>query len=360
MSLLWFYKVRVMDTILSFAPWWIVRKDELNDIDVCHGPVLVYDEETINDTLFDWLYMEGINRLLFPPLNIHARISENAWKLGATFKCYSMNELHLLTGILSSLKMNQVIMDIEKNGLDNLKEFYETGLRTFITSPVFIKRFTGWDINLFLSINDLDNPIEAIFNDITIDERDNVSGLALNPETHTMDDHELEALINIVDNTIKLFPMAKILILGRPILMINEPEQGYPDWNAIKTRVEIFNDRFPEYELWADPGRSIISHAGGLMIEVDSISEGSRIHIAFPILKPVCPIAYNLDRNAYLEIVSISNTQNNTIISLKGDISRGDRIIFPCFDPDGMMNENIQGRISIQYLNARNRCVVKI
>jgi len=78
--------------------WWRYRKEELLALVKKECPLYVYNEESINDTLFDLLAVDAIDDLFYPVHeNPHPRILRKVFELGADFKCISSVELdHLL------------------------------------------------------------------------------------------------------------------------------------------------------------------------------------------------------------------------------------------------------------------------
>ena len=46
--------------------WWHARKAELLALAEEGSPLYVYNEETLNETLFDLLSIEAVNRIFYP------------------------------------------------------------------------------------------------------------------------------------------------------------------------------------------------------------------------------------------------------------------------------------------------------
>ena len=77
--------------------WWYERKNELISLVHSNSPVYVYNEEAINDTLFDLLSIDAIESLFYPfHINHHPQVLEQVNRLGAGFGCVSSPEISCL------------------------------------------------------------------------------------------------------------------------------------------------------------------------------------------------------------------------------------------------------------------------
>ena len=70
--------------------WWHARKGELLALAEEGSPLCVYNEETLNETLFDLLSIEAVNRVFYPvKANPHPKILEKAYELDTLDYLYS-------------------------------------------------------------------------------------------------------------------------------------------------------------------------------------------------------------------------------------------------------------------------------
>lgn len=74
--------------------WWHSRKEELLALACKGSPVYVYNEETLNDILFDLLSSDALDVLFYPlHANSHPKVLERVCEMDAGFTCISWDEV---------------------------------------------------------------------------------------------------------------------------------------------------------------------------------------------------------------------------------------------------------------------------
>jgi len=74
--------------------WWHLRQEKLQTVAGKGCPFYVYNEETLNETLFDLLSIDALDLLFYPVhLNPHPKILTKAFELDVGFKCISIDEI---------------------------------------------------------------------------------------------------------------------------------------------------------------------------------------------------------------------------------------------------------------------------
>jgi len=78
--------------------WWSPRKEELLRVAGKECPIYVYNEEALNETLFDLLSIDALDLLFYPVhTNPYPKILRKAFELHVGFKCVSIDEItHVL------------------------------------------------------------------------------------------------------------------------------------------------------------------------------------------------------------------------------------------------------------------------
>ena len=67
--------------------WWHARKDELIALAAKESPIYVYNEETLNETLFDLLSLDPLDLLFYPVhANPHPKILRKVFEMDVGFK----------------------------------------------------------------------------------------------------------------------------------------------------------------------------------------------------------------------------------------------------------------------------------
>lgn len=81
-------KSSIISEAVRKTHWWMERQQELRALARETLPLLVYNEEILNETFFDLLAVGAVERV-FQPVGVapHPLILRKAWELGAGFQC---------------------------------------------------------------------------------------------------------------------------------------------------------------------------------------------------------------------------------------------------------------------------------
>lgn len=367
-------------------PWWVKKKSELASIPSQMSPVVVYDDETLNEAFFDLLCIEGLDALVYRVgLNSHPRILEKIVRLGGLLECSSPFELQTLMGLYLPVPLKQVILG-EKFAEQYRKDIKNLCPTAIITVPELFPRLMAVGIHVCISIDlahgehggaesggELRRLQEAA--NVLADKVKAVEMVRLTGGFEGAGFKKLDFLIDFLEKVLFVFPHAKTIVLSRYLGLDKDPWTGYPDLERTASRYESLMRKFPTVRFWADPEELMIEHAGGLLTPVNNVRESQQGLVAeLPVpakfFRPPSKSSgresvYNIskDRLIYLDWSfggqgRVSETMAS--FSLEGGVSKGDLLFIPRQGICGTELEGNHWNLPAYYLRARRMCAVKL
>ena len=245
-------------------------------------PVLVIDEEVINDTFFDLLCLDPVKRVFHTPsLAPHPLLTEKAIQMGMGLKCYSPQELSTIKPVhphsnpyyLFLLKSSSTIQEILSLKVDNLK---------IALPPAMVEEALALGINphhiLLVYYFPFKLPLEG--------QHLPVKGIYLVPRQRPLspsDLHNLDLILNKVKGVSEDF----LLVLSAGLGISIAPESGTIKLFSTQAALEEISQALPNNPLWIDPGGLIFSGAINLFLKVRGVKRVSSKAYAFVDLDPL-------------------------------------------------------------------------
>ena len=330
--------------------WWQPRKEELLTIagDAC--PIYVYNEETLNETLFDLLSINALDLLSYPVhLNPHPKILRKAFEMGVGFTCISIDEI---TRVLNRFPRfsPQRILFVAGHAPDNdLERAFDTGAHVVVDDLNILKRSPG------------------IFQD-----RDICIRLPL---------QDLNETISFLTGISKHFPEVSTLIFGNRMDGSANHGKEMMDISGLGDYLETIKDACPQYRLWLELPDVMVSHAGVLLAEATEAGEeeGTRyIRIDMDMkgrvydgLRNVSHQVINLvkrddeERVIKTRIIGQGKAPEDTMDFMEAPayVEKGDILLFTnmgAYEPGREFDKKGRGPAPEYYMHARSMCQVKI
>ena len=111
--------------------WWHARKETLLGLAEEKSPLYVYNEEILNDTLFDLLSIEAVSRVYYPvEANPHPKILEKAYELDVCFKCRSWTEIDRLFSLFRNISPRRILFIPGPENLEAWRRAFDLASRT--------------------------------------------------------------------------------------------------------------------------------------------------------------------------------------------------------------------------------------
>jgi diaminopimelate decarboxylase/aspartate kinase len=249
--------------------WWRYRKEELLALAENECPLYVYNEESINDTLFDLLAVDAIDDLFYPVHeNPHPQILRKVFELGADFKCISSVELdHLLT-LFPELTPKRILFVPDDAHGGAFERVVRYGVHVAVKDPSALRMLSPIlkHRKIFISMDmDVDQADKEVF----------VAGFYFHPKTRFPPLTDTNKTISFLAEVSRKHPDFSTLILGSGMHVRVNREQDVMDIPGTGEFLEALNDACPQWALWLEPGRHMVSHAGVLLARVTETGEGA-------------------------------------------------------------------------------------
>ena len=271
--------------------WWFERKDELKALVTNKCPLFIYNDETLNDTFFDLLWIEDLDRLIHTvTANPHPRILEKVYRLGANFKCSSSAELAHLLKTFPGISSVQLLFSSDLAGPEDYEYSFKRGVTVMLENISSLRSwpdvFKNRDIFLCIKIGH-DQDDHNISESGQASRKSGIMPSEIKSLVHLLNRSEVsvKGLHAQLENTASAppglnetasflaglsghFPEVSVLSFGSGIGLSMKSGQGIPDIPATKENLHAVRDSYPQFKLWLQPGHRIVSHAGVLLTKV--------------------------------------------------------------------------------------------
>jgi diaminopimelate decarboxylase len=352
--------------------WWRIRKEELLALAKEECPLYVYNEETLNDTLFDLLAVDAMEGLFYPVHeNPHPRILRKVFELEAGFSCASPAALDSLFTLFPKLESRRILYAPDHGPGKDFERALGYGTHVVMKDLRTLKVRAGNLENRKIFI-----PIDMDLEEVGL----SVEGLYMDPETGVPPLSDTNKIRSFLDEVSIQFPDVTTFILGNGIGVSVNREADMMDIPATGEYLEALKDACPPLTLWLEPGRRMVSHAGALLAKVTGTGEAEetgflRMH------GDMDPAIYDALYRGRHEVVNLSKLDKEGGIPVpiigkgrdlgnredcfKGpaSIEKGDILLFTNMGAYGPC-EHFSGKgrhtVSEHYLVARRICPIKI
>ena len=127
-------------TNVSATKWWFERRAELGILARERSPLYVYNDETLNDTLFDLLCIEAVDTLFYTvAANSHLKILEKAYQLGVGLKCSSSMELEHVLRVFPGVVSQKLIFAPIFAGPEEYDYAFKQGATVLLNNILLLK-----------------------------------------------------------------------------------------------------------------------------------------------------------------------------------------------------------------------------
>ena len=388
-------------TNLSATKWWFERRAELEILARERSPLYVYNDETLNDTLFDLLWIDAVDNLFYTvAANPLPRILEKAYQLGAGFKCATSVELKHVLKVFRGVVSQRLIFDPVFAGPEEHDYAFKQGAFVLLNNILLLKTwpdvFRGKGIfvcvareNLQQFHNSIQNGTSTLKLGVAPSEIGTllqllkrlsitVRGLHVQLKAPFSVPHDLSETASFLDGLSDHFPEASIFSFGNGIGISMKPGLEILDFQDTRNNLEAIKDMYPKFQFWLEPGDCIVSHAGVLLTKVTEtnqiegnyyvrINEGMELLVRSPLYGPQHEVVNfsKLGEKAtrLTHIMSSDGDPNHTVFCVKhlAPVEEGDILLITntgsCGPGQGLGSNTAAHQ---HYLCARKMCSVKI
>jgi diaminopimelate decarboxylase/aspartate kinase len=369
-------------------PWWYSRKDEIMVLGEERSPCLVYNEESINDTLFDLLCIEAFETVLYPvQANPHPGILEKAYDMGTGFRCLSWREAQHVLDLFPDIAPHRMLLFPGTGTAKTWERAFSSGYHVVLKSLDALRawpdRFRGREILVWVSAGgvnkgdaDVREPTEPCFTlsdmDCLLETSEKVKaavvGLYAWPNKLCWIRTGAEEFFSYFEGIWSRLEKASIFVLaGAP----QKPDFGGIDMAATVRIAEALQWRHPDAKFWLDPGFLVVSEAGALLIKAQTIVQQKEGFCIGTDAGKEIIIAYG-GKGPHHEVVNLSGLDRGVgehgdeiVMGVSRHISSfesGDILLITNMGAAAMYsagNTGLREAVSEHYLRARSICQVE-
>ncbi len=266
--------------------WWFDRREELETLAREKSPVRIYIDEILNEVLFDFLYIDAIERVFYKAgTNSHPRILEKVNRMGAGFKCVSRQEITRLSKIFPDITSGQFLFAPVLAGPDDYEYVFEKDITVILNDVYPIKAWPDVfrEKEVFLQVSWPEQgpagpgiPSSKIEDAARLLKNLGAEVKGLHVESEKIDLFEpgrLRETASLLAGLASSFPGLSHFSLGNEIGLSGKPTAGDRDIKGIRQELEAIKDAYPQFKLWLAPGAGIFSDAGVILTKVTQTSE---------------------------------------------------------------------------------------
>jgi len=344
-----------LHSVAQRGAWWRERYDELLEIaGRSTTPCMVYNEETINDILFDFLYLEDVKEVFFPcGIGFHPDILDKALRMGAGFTCTSTRETKRLSMSLSNLGGSRVLL-VQGGEMDGpVPELLTACICRVLDEAVRLEDLSGGPEGAWIFVSlDLGSRREEDISGVSVRKGVErvIRGLKEFPVSWMgfylkgLDGVLREGIpretVDWMSDLSSAVPGERLIVLGEGAVVLRKDETGRVAQAPTAEVLEMVREIFPDFDLWLDPGIRAFEASGLLLVREGDIKEGGG------------------DPFGILEWAGRGPTGGigRPFAGAYGGIKAGDVFVFPFLGAWGAA----QDRIPKHYLRARRMCLVPL
>ena len=369
--------------------WWVRKRQQLLDIAAEHGNAYVYDRESVAAAARGLLGLRNVDRILYAvKANFNAELLRTLDQVGVDFECVSPGEVTWLEEVIPGLDMGRVLFTpnfaprdeyawgLAKGlqvTLDNLyplqawPELFE-GAKLFVrVDPGHGKghhqhvRTAGihskFGIPRF-EIGELARLVESVGAEII--------GIHAHSGSGILDPYNWRRVAGQLVEVAERFPGVTTIDLGGGIGVPEKPGDRAIDLEELDATLREIRETYPQYKLWLEPGRYIVSRGGVLLTRVTQTKgkgEMRYIGVGTGMNSLIRPALYG----AYHEIINLTRADeapSETVtvvgpICESGDRLGSDRLLPPTREGDVILIANAGAYGYVMSSNYNRREVAK-
>ena len=283
------------------GPWWQERKRELISLfSSADLPSLyVYHLPTLKEKVKTLKSLKGVDRIFYAlKANAHQEIIGFLKDQGLGFDCVSLHEIHFLKKHFPSVKGSSIVFTPNFAPIEEYKEAYDLGVVVTLDNLYLLQAhgevFAGREVMVRLdpgvgkghhdhvrtagSRSKFGVGAEEWPQMVKLCERYGVKVIGLHchlgsgissPESWS------ESAAFLVRKAEEL-PDLRVLDLGGGFSVPEKPSETPFAMEAFDAGLQAFRKAYPQYEIWAEPGRYLVAESGVLLLRVTQIKRKGR------------------------------------------------------------------------------------
>lgn len=308
--------------------WWESRRDELLQLAARQGNAYVYDGNSIAAAARRVLNLKSVSRVLYAvKANFNPGVLNILADARIDFDCVSPGEVQHLFSVVPGLERTRILYTPNFAPREEYAWALSEGLQVtldslyplqawpelFHGSQLFIRLDPGKGLGHHDHVRTAGNyskfgvPLFEVDDLKSLTDRADATVIGMHAHSGS-GIHEPDNWVSVADKLAqfaKRFPDVRVLDLGGGIGVPDRPGEPAFDLEVLDGLLRDFRKRHPQYELWLEPGRYLVSQAGvliGRVTQTKGKGEKRYVGIGTGMNSLIRPALYG----AYHEIVNLT------------------------------------------------------
>jgi len=365
--------------------WWQAKREKLISIAREHGSAYVYDRETLLRQI-GLIKQLGVNQVFYAmKANWHADIIKLFVNNGLGIECVSRDELDYVFATVKNMDSKRVLFTpnfaprseyeyaLSKGVWITLDNLYilQSWPEVFRNREVLLRVDTGYGrghhshvktagahSKFGIPLSDFDELLSLVDK-----YQIRVIGLQAHTGSGVFNVENWYEVANTLGSLAARFKHVQILDIGGGLGVPEKTQQPEFNIDALKTRLDMFRQQHPQYQLWLEPGRYMVAEAGVLVSTVTQCKgkgEVQYVGIATGMNSLIRPALYG----SHHEIANLSrlNEEATLTVNVVGPICESadqlglDRRLPPTAEGDVLLigTAGAYGRVMSSHYNLRD------
>lgn len=354
----------------AHVAWWIDKRDQLLDIAATEGSAYVYDGASIVKAAKNVLSLGSVDRVLYAmKANSNPDVLRLLANTGVDFDCVSPGEVRHLLAVVPGLGIDRILYTPNFAPRSEYAWALEQGLQLtldslyplqawpelFKGSRLFIRldpgkghghhdhvRTAGIHSKFGVPAFEVDELIELV-------AKANATVIGIHAHSGS-GIHDPDNWLSVAEKLVQVasrFPDVQTLDLGGGIGVPEKLGEPVFDLALLDGILQTFREQHPQYQLWLEPGRYLVSQAGVLLSRVSQIkgkAEMRYIGIETGMNSLIRPALYG----AYHDIVNLTRLNEPSAVTAtivgpiceSGDKLGSDRLLPETLENDVLLIGN--------------------
>lgn len=365
--------------------WWRSKREQLLQLAPVDAAAYVYDLESIDKAIGSLTAMQSLDRQLYAvKANWQYDVLARMYAAGLGFECVSAGEVRHVTGLFPDIDRRRILFTPNFAPADEYKFGFESGVNLTLDSLSPLENwpalFAGQEIFVRLDMGKGRGHHQHVRTaglhskfGVPLFELDRLHQLAANADVKItgLHSHAGSGVMNsehwpeMAEEMAELagrFDAVKVLDLGGGLGVPEKPGAKGLDVAELDARLAQVKKRWPQYQLWLEPGRYLVAGAGVLLARVTQVKGKGLarfVGLNTGMNSLIRPMLYG----AWHEIVNLSRLDEPVTgfahvvgpICETGDTLGRDRLLPECEVGDVMLIANVgaYGRVMSSNYNLR-------
>lgn len=282
------------------TPWWESERDRLLSASAAHSPCYVYHSPTQANRARQLLDLQSIDKLFYAiKANPYPSILKTLEKEGVGFECVSIQELELVLNLFPNINKERILFTPNfapkaeyefalsigcHVTIDSLYPF-EHWPELFKNRDVIVRIDPGAGAghHKHVSTGGNESKFGITQNDvgqiISLTKMHNIKVIGLHAHSGsgilTPDLWQQTALM--LASLTEQFPHVRTINIGGGLGIVEKPGQNPIDFTALDASLLAVKSRYPELQLWLEPGRFFVAESGVILAKVTQCKEKGKV-----------------------------------------------------------------------------------